>query len=213
MAMSEANHIILTAGGHAFGDGAHPTTRMVLAAMGALDPETFAPQNLCDMGCGSGLLSLRAIQLFGCHVVAVDMERSSVEATRANAIANGVRVIDTRAAARASHEPAELREGEHRTCETEAPSLLPIHSDGFHDAAIAAKAPYDMILMNILAEPLVRLARDAVAHLAPEGLLILSGILRWQETTILEAYTGLGLTLLHRLSQDDWVCLVMEKQP
>jgi ribosomal protein L11 methyltransferase len=175
--------LILSAGGHAFGDGNHPTTRMVLAALGALDAQTFSPRTSCDMGCGSGLLVLRVLQLFtGTYMVAVDVERSAVEATRENAAENGL-----------------------------GARLHAVHSDGFRHPDIAAHAPYDMILMNILAEPLIRLARDAEATLAPEGLLILSGILAWQEEAVREAYSGLGLTLLHRLTLGDWVCLVMEK--
>ena len=180
---AEAGAIVITAGGHAFGDGNHPTTRMVLAALSALDPASFTPENVCDMGCGSGLLSLRVLQLFAAtHIVAVDLERSAVEATRANAAENGL--------------------GER---------IHAVHSDGFRHPDITARAPYNMILMNILAEPLIRLACDAETALAPEGLLILSGILAWQEEAVREAYSGLGLTLLHRLTLGDWVCLVMEK--
>jgi ribosomal protein L11 methyltransferase len=180
---AEAGAIVISAGGHAFGDGNHPTTRMVLAALEALDPHTFAPRSACDMGCGSGLLALRVLQLFtSTQMVAVDVERSAVEATRANAAENGL-----------------------------SERILAVHSDGFRHPDIASHAPYDMILMNILAEPLIRLACDAEASLAPEGLLILSGILAWQEDAVREAYGSLGLTLLHRLSLHDWVCLVMEK--
>jgi ribosomal protein L11 methyltransferase len=65
--------------------------------------------------------------------------------------------------------------------------------------------------MNILAEPLMRLANAANQHLAPEGVMVLSGILQWQETQITQAYASLGLSLSARLVMGDWVTLVWQK--
>ena len=65
--------------------------------------------------------------------------------------------------------------------------------------------------MNILAEPLLRLAADADAHLASEGVLVLSGILSWQEPPLREAYASLGLELTSRLQVGDWVTLLWQK--
>ena len=174
--------IDLVAGADAFGDGSHPTTRLMVAALEALDPESFAPKHVCDMGCGAGLLALRAAQRFGCHVVAVDIEKTAVAATRQNAAANGL-----------------------------TDNVMAVHSDGFHHPDIARHAPYDMVLMNILAEPLLQHAKPAVDATAAEGLLFLSGLLQWQEAQISNAYQALGCQVLHRLQLDDWVALVLEK--
>jgi ribosomal protein L11 methyltransferase len=72
--------------GQAFGTGAHPTTKLSLELMLDLDPSgAFA-----DLGCGSGVLAIAAARLGFAPVVAVDNELAALQATRANAAANGV---------------------------------------------------------------------------------------------------------------------------
>ena len=72
--------------GQAFGTGAHPTTRLSLELMLDLEPSgSFA-----DLGCGSGVLAIAAARLGFGPVSAVDYELAALEATRANAAANGV---------------------------------------------------------------------------------------------------------------------------
>ncbi|MES2984422.1 MAG: 50S ribosomal protein L11 methyltransferase [Pseudomonadota bacterium] len=174
--------IYLHAGAQAFGDGAHPTTQGVLAALRAIDPAEFTPAMACDMGTGSGIVAFAVLAAFGCPVVAVDLAASAVAAVRENAQRNGV-----------------------------AARILPIHADGFDHADIAAHAPFDLLVMNILAEPLMRLCVAADTHLAAGGVLILSGILVWQETPIREAYAARGLELTSRLTVGDWVTHIWQK--
>jgi ribosomal protein L11 methyltransferase len=72
--------------GQAFGTGAHPTTRLSLELLLELQPTgSFA-----DLGCGSGVLAIAAAQVGFAPVTAVDNEEAALEATRANAAANGV---------------------------------------------------------------------------------------------------------------------------
>jgi ribosomal protein L11 methyltransferase len=72
--------------GQAFGTGAHPTTKLSLELMLELEPSgSFA-----DLGCGSGVLAIAAAMLGFGPVTAVDNELAALEATRANAAANGV---------------------------------------------------------------------------------------------------------------------------
>jgi ribosomal protein L11 methyltransferase len=170
--------IIFSAGAHAFGDGSHPTTAMVLAALEALDPAEFQPLRACDMGAGSGILSFAIAKKFNCAVVAVDIERQAVETLQENARANA---LDKQ--------------------------LIALHAKGFSHPAITAQAPYQLIVMNILAEPLLDLAMTAEKNLDAGGVLILSGLFSWQEPQLSEAYQGLGLELAHRLSLKEWVCL------
>jgi ribosomal protein L11 methyltransferase len=73
--------------GRAFGTGAHPTTRLCLALLQETDP-----RSLLDVGCGSGVLSIAAALLGFAPVTGVDTEEAAVEATAANARANGVDV-------------------------------------------------------------------------------------------------------------------------
>ena len=180
--MQPTDYIELSAGAHAFGDGNHPTTRMVLAALSAINPTEFNPRLACDMGAGSGILSCAIARQFACPIIAVEMERQAIETLRANAVANG---MESRISA--------------------------IHADGFRHADIAPHAPFDLLVMNILADPLLMLAADAEANLASGGVCIISGLLLWQEAQIREAYVGLGLELAERLSMGDWVCLIWQK--
>ncbi len=76
---------------------------------------------------------------------------------------------------------------------------------------ILAAAPYDLIFANILAKPLVGLAHPIAAVLAPNGRVILSGLLRSQERRVRAAYLAQGLRFEHRLYRDAWVTLVMAR--
>jgi ribosomal protein L11 methyltransferase len=73
--------------GRAFGTGAHATTRLCLELLQELEPGS-----LLDVGCGSGVLSVAAAKLGFAPVLAVDLDEAAVEATLANAAANGVEV-------------------------------------------------------------------------------------------------------------------------
>ena len=179
--MQEAS-FLLAAGAQAFGDGAHPTTASMLEVLAAIDPAAFTPRQACDMGAGSGILSMAVARRFSCPVLAVDISRQAVETLRENVASNAVDSL-----------------------------IRPLQADGFAHPEIQAAAPFDLILMNILAEPLLRLAVAAEAALAPGGLLVLSGMLAWQEPQIREAYQSLGLELAARLTLQDWVTLSFQK--
>ncbi len=173
---------VFTSSAQAFGDGNHPTTAGMLAALESIDPTAFFPRSACDMGCGSGILTLAMLSLFDCPVVAVDISSQAIETVLKNAIHNNYN---------------------HRVKAKQA--------NGFSHPEIAAAAPFDLIVMNILADPLLALASEANRHLAAEGVLIISGLLQWQETQIREAYQHLGLELASRLTLGDWVTLVWQK--
>ena len=191
--------IELTAGAHGFGDGSHPTTAGVLTALEAIDPALFTPRIACDIGCGSGILTFAIIKLFGSFVVAADISAQAIETLTHNARHNGIDVLIY---------PQHFPTKEPKTLQH---AVLPVQAAGFDHPAMRQTAPFDLIVMNILADPLLALAHDAEAHLAPEGVLILSGILQWQEPQIREAYQTLGLELASRLTLGDWITLVWQK--
>lgn len=164
----------------AFGDGTHPTTRLLLEAIHAYDDE--APRNAIDIGCGSGILSLALAQKFGCPIIATDIEAESITTTEANARVAGMESY-----------------------------ITAVQADGFAHSIIAQNAPYDLVVMNILAEPLVRLAHDAYAHAAHESLTMLSGILSHQKDYVVDIYQSVGFEPLHVLRLGDWCALLLAK--
>lgn len=175
--MSEA---IIRAGAEAFGDGSHPSTLCVLAALESMDPQTFQPRRACDMGAGSGILSLAMAAQFNCPVWAVEKDKQAIEVLQENMQRNGA-------------------------------GVTVLHAQGFDHPALQQAAPFDLIVMNILAEPLLALAEGAETALAEEGVLLLGGLLQWQEPQIRAAYTALGLELASRLTLKEWVMLAFQK--
>lgn len=83
-------------------------------------------------------------------------------------------------------------------------------STGFGNPRLAG--PYDLILANILAKPLVRLARPMAQRLAPGGRTVLAGLLGEQERLVLQAYRAQGLALERRIRRGEWVTLVVKRK-
>jgi ribosomal protein L11 methyltransferase len=167
--------------GMAFGTGHHETTSLCLGAMSDLAKKRRYA-NVLDLGCGTGLLAIGAAKLWKRRVIASDIDPVAMEVTRANAAANG-----------------------------EAALVGALVADGLAHPALSARAPYDLILANILAEPLTRLAPSIAASLAGGGALVLSGLLRWQENLVLSFYRPQGLVLRTIRRENMWSALVLEK--
>ena len=164
----------------AFGTGSHPTTRGCLLALDALAKRRRIAKAL-DLGTGSGILAFALARLFPAPVLATDIDPVAVATARENARINLV----------------------HRRTRF-------ITADGLHHPALTARLPHDLIIANILAGPLKRLARPIAAALAPGGTLILSGLLARQEPYVRAAYRAQGLRLRSRLVIDGWATLVLE---
>jgi ribosomal protein L11 methyltransferase len=98
-------HEIVIDPGRAFGTGAHATTRMCLELLLALAAEQPVRGPLLDVGSGSGVLAIAAAQLGFAPVLALDHERESVDAARANAAVNRVQLDVRRADLRAGPLP------------------------------------------------------------------------------------------------------------
>jgi len=82
-------------------------------------------------------------------------------------------------------------------------------SEGYRSPALRAVGPYDLILANILADPLCEMARDLARHLAPGGSAILAGLLDSQASAVVGAHRAAGLHLRRRLQLDTWSTLVL----
>jgi ribosomal protein L11 methyltransferase len=77
---------------------------------------------------------------------------------------------------------------------------------------LRARAPYDLIIANILAGPLIELAPSVSAALAPGGRLILAGLLAGQADAVATAYRRRGLMLSWTVAHGEWPTLVMRKR-
>lgn len=167
--------------GLAFGTGHHETTELCLRAFCDLAKRRRC-LNVLDLGCGTGVLAIAAVKLWRGSAVAADIDCVAAEVARANARENG-----------------------------EASRVEVVTADGVVHPRIRARAPFDLIVANILASPLTRLAGQIVGCLAPSGTLILSGLLFWQENLLLGFYGARGLKLRRRMHQGSWSALVLER--
>lgn len=131
-----------------------------------------------DLGCGSGLLALAMAKLWGVPVLAADNDPVAVAVARENAAANGV-----------------------------ARLVRAIRSEGYAAPALKRRAPFDLVVANILADPLIALAPPLARHLAPGGRAILSGFLVAQEPALIAAHRKAGLRVERRLRLGDWSVL------
>ncbi len=168
--------------GPAFGSGTHETTRGCLLAIDRLARRRRFRNGL-DLGCGSGILSLAMAAALRIPVVAADIDVWAVSTAKANVRANGL-----------SH------------------WVRVYKSDGFAALGLRRAAPYDLIVANILARPLIALAPAIARHLARGGTVILSGLLRGQEAALVAAYRCQGLRLVERIRLDGWSTLICARR-
>lgn len=172
--------------GQAFGTGKHETTAACLTLLDALGSD-ISPGKFLDLGTGSGVLALAANKLW---------PAASGTATDIDPIATDVAVEN------ASINKVPIREFK--------PGILGVAfktADGLDDAELQSEAPYDVIIANILAGPLVAMASDIVAALAPGGVLILSGLLITQQSEVMQAYQDQGLQLIKSEESGEWSAL------
>jgi len=169
----------------AFGSGTHPTTQTCLLALADQRKASARPRRILDMGCGSAILAMAAQRLFpAADIFAVDNDAVSVRTAIENRRKNQI-------------SPAKMRA---------------VVSEGFAARDVSRNGPYDIILANILAGPLRRMAADLTSNLAPRGKLILSGLLRSQARQIIGDYRARQMVLDQRLDQGEWCCLVFTKR-
>lgn len=169
----------------AFGSGEHETTKGCMQAMLDLKGKGACPWNILDMGTGSGILALAAWKLWKSPVVAVDNDAESVRVTDRHAEMNGVKLGKT--------------------------TLLTACGDGFKTPLVDKQKPFELILANILAGPVIEMAPDLAKVLDDNGYCVLSGMLNAQADLVASAYEGEGLRFKNRYDIGEWTTLVMQK--
>ncbi len=165
----------------AFGTGHHGTTLGCLLAFNEII-KTCKPERILDVGTGTGVLAIAAALTLKIPVLATDIDPVSVQTAEVNAQQNGA-----------------------------APWFRVIEATGMDHDEIRENAPYDVIFANILAAPLVDLAPAITGETAPEGYIILSGLLEKQIEEVSQAYTSRGCTLLHTGVIEGWAALTLQK--
>jgi ribosomal protein L11 methyltransferase len=172
--------------GLAFGTGQHETTAGCLEALDKLARNGCDLANIADIGTGTGLLAFAALSLWpNARCIAADIDPIAMDVSRDNAAINRVPL---------GHGPGEL--------------LLTV-ADGMDSPLLAARSPFDLIIANILAGPLIELARDFAKALEPGGTVLLAGLLDTQAGVVAAAYEAHNLTLIDR-GAGEWPVLVLK---
>lgn len=168
--------------GQAFGTGHHGTTAGCLEMIETVMRARRVTRVL-DLGTGSGVLAIAARRLKAVPVLATDIDPIATRVAAENIRHNGV-----------------------------ATGIATVTAPGFHSPAFAEHGPFDLIIANILARPLMSMAPALASHLAPGGSVILSGILESQRWRVLAAYNGVHLAHVKTLWRNGWVTLHLERR-
>lgn len=167
--------------GLAFGTGNHETTQGCLQAIETVCADN-PPENPLDVGTGSGILAIALAKRFGIRVSASDNDPIAIDVARENASLNGV-------GAQVSFHVA----------------------DGLDDANLRAGGPYDLVMANIVANPLIAMAADLAQTVSGRGTAVLSGILSDQADSVITAYEAQGLGLAGRVTLGEWETLTLRR--
>jgi ribosomal protein L11 methyltransferase len=175
--------------GRAFGTGQHETTTGCLIALDRLRGAAINVANLADIGTGTGLLAFAAMRLWpAARAIASDVDPVAVAVAAENAAVN--------------HIPIGRARGQ----------LELAVAAGMDHPRLQDRAPYDLLIANILAGPLIDLAPSLAGALAPGGRLILAGLLDHQAGSVAAAYRRQGMMAAGRVERGDWPTLVMRKR-
>jgi ribosomal protein L11 methyltransferase len=182
-------HDFVIPASQAFGTGQHATTAGCLAMLSAMKDAGVIVRNLVDVGTGTGLLAFAALRLWPRALAsASDIDSICAGVVADNARANGVRIGG--------------RPGE----------VAVTVAAGLDHALLRARAPYDLVIANILAAPLVELMPDFAAVTGAGANLLLAGLLESQEPAVRRAARRHGFRLARREVRGDWSILWLRRR-
>jgi ribosomal protein L11 methyltransferase len=179
--MDDVAHVIELDPGRAFGTGAHPSTRLVIAGLERLADDGVPVQRFLDLGCGSGILAIAAHRLWPqARGLAVDVDPEATACTQENLERNAiVGPVDT----------------------------LTGCLDDVHQAAPQG---FDLVLANIQRDVLEPIAPQLQQAVRPGGWLALSGLLTDDAAPVLTLYQSLGFRLQARSDEGEWASLLLQ---
>ncbi|TJV40762.1 MAG: 50S ribosomal protein L11 methyltransferase [Mesorhizobium sp.] len=163
--------------GLAFGTGHHGTTSGCLEMLERVVRREH-PRNALDLGTGSAVLAIAVAKLAHIPVLATDIDPVAVKVAAANARLNHVKAL-----------------------------VETVTAPGFHHPIFGRRAPFDLIIANVLARPLMRLAPQMAGHIALGGSIMLSGILERQRDAVISAYVGQNFRHVRTLHREGWVTI------
>lgn len=167
--------------GLAFGSGEHESTRGCLLALDWL-ARRRRPRRVLDVGTGSGILAIAAAKTWPCRAVAVDIDRIAVAVAAENASLNGV-----------------------------ATRVSVVFGDGCRSLLVRRAGPYDLVLANILADPLIAMAPELRDGLRPGGHAVLSGLLDRQAPRVIRAFLARGFHPVRHIELGRWSTLILRR--
>ncbi|RWP44421.1 MAG: 50S ribosomal protein L11 methyltransferase [Mesorhizobium sp.] len=167
--------------GLAFGTGHHGTTAGCLEMLEQV-VRRERPRNALDLGTGSAVLAIALAKLVHIPVLATDIDPVATKVAAANARLNHVKAL-----------------------------VETVTAPGFHHPIFAARGPFGLIVANILARPLMRLAPEMAGHVGLGGSIVLSGILDRQRDAVISAYVGQRFRHVRTLHRDGWVTIHLKR--
>ncbi|RWG52171.1 MAG: 50S ribosomal protein L11 methyltransferase [Mesorhizobium sp.] len=167
--------------GLAFGTGHHGTTAGCLELLEQVVLRE-RPGNALDLGTGSAVLAIALAKLAHIPVLATDIDPVAVRVAATNARLNRVKAL-----------------------------VETVTAPGFHHPIFSSRAPFDLIVANILARPLMRLAPEMARHIRLGGSLVLSGILDRQRDAVISAYVGQSFRHVRTLHREGWVTIHLKR--
>lgn len=166
--------------GQAFGTGHHGTTAGCLKVLSE-ELRAMDPQRILDLGTGSAILAIALAKRLKRPILATDIDPISIETAQDNIRINEVHpFVETAVAA------------------------------GFSHPIFKQKGPFDLIVANILAGPLCKMAPDIARNCMNGGKVILSGLLPHQRAKVIAAYRQQGFKLVRSVEEDGWLVLVFQ---